>query len=202
MADLRHVPTEEELKVASVLNVIDSKGQNVSFGSIYATQKTTVVFIRHFFCGRCQEYVEELAKVTQETLESSDVKIVVIGCGNWQPIEGYAQQTGFTGPIYADPSRKVYHALGMNIERLAVTPASEKKRSYLRKNAVVGALLSSWRGPIKNPGLIGKQGNLSQLGGDFVFGPGNTCSFASRMQHTEDHVEVQDLLKAAGISES
>ena len=27
-------------------------------------------------------------------------------------------------------------------------------------------------GPIKNPSHFGKQGNLSQLGGDFVFGPG------------------------------
>jgi len=52
------------------------------------------------------------------------------------------------------------------------------------------------------PTQLGKQGNIKQLGGDFIFGPGtlyedsrtlgllvmigNTCSFAHRMQHTED----------------
>lgn len=51
---------------------------------------------------------------------------------------------------------------------------------------LVSPFLYNQRGPLKNPSLIGKQGKLSQLGGDFIFGPGNTCSFASRMRHTED----------------
>jgi hypothetical protein len=59
-----------------------------------------------------------------------------------------------------------------------------------------------------NPTNVGKQGDTAQLGGDFIFGPGerlffqlrrallnmrllrqnegNTCSFASRMEHTAD----------------
>ena len=32
----------------------------------------------------------------------------------------------------------------------------------------------SQTGPLKNPTLMGKQGNLSQLGGDFIFGPGTS----------------------------
>ena len=57
---------------------------------------------------------------------------------------------------------------------------------------------------IKNPQLVGRIGNMTQLGGDFVFGPGALraeyfpshseltgelgpiCTFASRMQHAED----------------
>ena len=57
---------------------------------------------------------------------------------------------------------------------------------------------------IKNPQFAGKIGNMTQLGGDFVFGPGTLhtehrlscsgltnilgpiCTFASRMQHAED----------------
>lgn len=41
-------------------------------------------------------------------------------------------------------------------------------------------------GPLQHPTLVGKQGNISQLGGDFILGPGNVCSFAHRMQNTED----------------
>jgi hypothetical protein len=61
---------------------------------------------------------------------------------------------------------------------------------------------------LKKPLHIGKQGNFSQLGGEFILGPrtyhslflcqlsnllrsitlrkGNTCSFAHYMRHTED----------------
>jgi len=60
------------------------------------------------------------------------------------------------------------------------------------------------QGPLKHPDHIGKQGNISQLGGDFIFGTGtrifpisgsslrsdlmvdNDCLFAHRMEHSED----------------
>ncbi len=46
MADPRYIPTQEELTKASDLKVLDSQGQEVPFGSVYATQRTIVVFIR------------------------------------------------------------------------------------------------------------------------------------------------------------
>ena len=195
-----------------------------------------------------KEYVQALAKVPQQKLDDLQTRIVIIGCGEWQPIQTYAgvyspfpyvltkteahatERTGFKGAIYADPTRSVYHALGMDIERLALTPADEKKRGYVRSNIVSLTLSSIWvplhsfsfschcthrawqNGPVTNPGLIGKQGNISQLGGEFILGPGKLpiyyqfldsnvfsgcrCSFASRMQHTEDRtssLHVSDL---------
>jgi len=53
---------------------------------------------------------------------------------------------------------------------------------------------------LKNPLHWGKQGNISQLGGEFILGPKNTCSFEHKMQHTEDHAEVAELFQAAGVS--
>lgn len=106
--------------------------------------------------------------------------------------------------MYADPSRKLYHTLGMDIETLAKTPSKETKRSYVSMGALSNIAMSLWvsstetdsiflnqpnvvqRGPVQHPSLIGKNGNISQLGGEFIFGPGNVCSFASRMRHTED----------------
>lgn len=46
MSDPRHIPTEEVLKQAGALNVLDSQGKEVQFASIYAAQKTIIVFIR------------------------------------------------------------------------------------------------------------------------------------------------------------
>ncbi|KAF5376209.1 hypothetical protein D9615_008488 [Tricholomella constricta] len=207
------------IAAASKLEILDVKGNKVAFGSIFESQKTIVVFIRHFFCGSCQAYVERLASVPQQALEKADAKIVIVGCGEWNPIQSYAgksalllpvlspgysdvlhpETTQFHGPIYADPSRALYHALGMNIEKLEGTPAGQERRGYLTKGAFVNAMQSIWKGPLKHPSLIGKQGNISQLGGDFVLGPGPQCTFASRMQHTEDHIEVRDLMKKAGV---
>ncbi|RDB14547.1 Thioredoxin-like protein AAED1 [Hypsizygus marmoreus] len=197
--DPKTLPDAEALAEVAKLEVLDVNGEKIPFGSVFEKEKTIVVFIRHFFCGSCQAYVERLGAIPKEALEKANTRIVVIGCGEWNPIQSYAETTQFHGPIYADPSRALYHALGMNIESLATTPAGQQKRSYLTLGKFTNAMLSIWKGPLKNPSLIGKQGNISQLGGDFIFGPGQVCSLASRMLHTEDHMEVADLMKAAGV---
>ncbi|ETW86562.1 hypothetical protein HETIRDRAFT_307693 [Heterobasidion irregulare TC 32-1] len=185
------------IEEASNLEIFDVKGAQVRFGSIFENEKAVVVFIRHFFCG---QYVSQLASVRQDALKDAGVKIVVVGCGEWKLIDNYKETTSFQGDIYADPTRKLYHALGMTIETLNQTPAGQEKRSYLQDGLFTNVLKSIKRGPLKNPMHIGKQGNLSQLGGEFVFGPGSQCVFSSRMQHTEDHVEVTDLMKEVGVA--
>ena len=71
MVDLKALPDETTIKEASDLEVFDINGDKVKFGSIYASEKTIVVFISmqmirytylfwsfddnrwigHFFCG-------------------------------------------------------------------------------------------------------------------------------------------------------
>ncbi|KAJ6631552.1 AhpC/TSA antioxidant enzyme-domain-containing protein [Mycena sp. CBHHK59/15] len=197
MSLLDALPETSVLDLAARCQVLDVEGTKIDFGSIFAQQKTVVVFIRHFWCGA---YVEDLAVVPDAALERTGTRIVIIGCGDWKPIHNYAEITGFRGPIYADPSRKLYQTLGMNIESLALTPADQEKPSYIKE----GLMSSTWKaiktGPLRNPSHIGKNGNISQLGGDFILGPGNDCTFAHRMQNTEDHIEVADLMKAAGVT--
>jgi len=43
-------------------------------------------------------------------------------------------------------------------------------------------------------------GNLSQLGGEFVLGPGLSCSFVARMSTTRAHTPIRDVLDAAGVN--
>ncbi|KLO15810.1 hypothetical protein SCHPADRAFT_870601 [Schizopora paradoxa] len=194
------LPDSETLEKAGRLTVFDDEGKKVEFKSIFAAKKTIVVFVRHFFCGICQAYVSELTKIPPKALEDANAQVVVIGCGQWNLIKNYARDTKFTGKIYADPTRELYKSLGMTIETLQGTPKGEKLRSYIPSGIVMDALRSIWRGPLQNPLSIGKQGNISQLGGDFVFGPGIQCSYARPMKHTQDHIEVADLMAAAGIS--
>ncbi|EMD31125.1 hypothetical protein CERSUDRAFT_69555 [Gelatoporia subvermispora B] len=186
----------ETLAEASKLTVYDGFGNQVEFGSLFRDKKTVVVFIRHFFCG---QYVMQLASVPKESLEQAGVKVVIVGCGEWSLIKNYCETTGYAGELYADPSRALYRTLGL-IENLNITPAGEEKRSYLTRSLLGNVMKSIWNGPLKSPQHIGKQGNISQLGADYILGPGQECTFASRMQHTEDHVEVAELMKHAGVT--
>ncbi|GJE89554.1 AhpC/TSA antioxidant enzyme family protein [Phanerochaete sordida] len=193
------IPDESTVAKAAELSVFDSTGSQVKFGDLFKDKKTIVVFIRHFFCGSCQAYVSQLASVKQEALDAAGVQLVVVGCGSHEPIANYASLTGFrAGAIYADPARALFRLFGFP-ENLALTPAGEQRKSYLAGRSFIGNALSSiWNG-LKAPHHLGKQGNLSQLGGEFIFGPGNQCTYASRMKHTEDHIEVADLMKEAGV---
>jgi hypothetical protein len=105
-----------------------------------------------------------LASVRKEALENAKAKIVIVGCGEWNPIVGYAgssnayhpatndvicavELTGFEGPILADPSRNLYRMLGMT-EHMAGTPAGVPKKSYLTEGTISNILNSIW---VTNP---------------------------------------------------
>jgi len=194
------LPTEAQLKAAAAIEIRDEQGNKVPFGSLYESQKTVVVFIRHFFCGICQAYVTQLAEIPTSTLNEAGVKIAVVGCGDYSLITDYKASTGFKGQIYADASREVYTALGMTLRTLKGTPTGSLPRSYIPENAFKAALASTWDA-LKQPmnAITGKNGDIKQLGGDFVFGPGNQCTYAHRMENTHDHIEVADLVEHAGI---
>jgi len=172
----------------------------VPFGSLYASKRVIVVFIRHFFCGTCKAYVTELAKVRKEALGAADTDLIIVGCGDPSMLKQYREDVGFQGAGFADPSRAIYIHLGMTTPALSGTPKGEKSRSYVPTSKVVNTLKSIW-GALHTPlsAISGKNGDITQNGGEFVFGPGNKCEFASRMKHTEDHVDVPDLMKFAGV---
>ncbi|EIM83212.1 uncharacterized protein STEHIDRAFT_101316 [Stereum hirsutum FP-91666 SS1] len=184
----KEIPSPEMLSKAAKVELWSEEGKEVSFESIFEEHRTVVVFIRHFFCGQYTSQLE--SATTPEGLQAANAKVVVIGCGEWKLIGNYKDVTNFKGEMYADPDRALYHALGMTIENLKQTPSREKKRSYLTQSTWETTVGSIWRA-LHNPSHIGKQGNFSQLGGEFILGPGLECSFASRMQHTEDRTSLR-----------
>jgi len=193
------LPDIDTIVRVSKQTVYDASGNEIKFGNLYNDQEAIVVFIRHFFCGNCQAYVTQLASVRPEALERANKTLIVIGCGDHKPIKAYCETTGYQGQIYTNPSRSLYRLLKLT-EKLQRTPTGKRKKDYLGGTSFFRNLISSiWSGPLKNPRLIGKQGNIAQLGGEFFFGPGDQCSFASRMEHTEDHVDVAELMQEAGV---
>ncbi|KAH6889506.1 AhpC/TSA antioxidant enzyme-domain-containing protein [Coprinopsis sp. MPI-PUGE-AT-0042] len=192
------IPSVETLEKASAFEVVDEEGNKVKFGALIE-KKVLVVFIRHFFCSACLSYSQNLAHVPQEALDAAGIQIVLIGCGEHICIKDYHEASGFKGPIYADPTRTLFRALGMTYDTIATAPEQEARASYLGTKTNQELRSSSWLRAWLNPGLIGQQGNIFQNGGEFILGPGNQCTLASRMAHTMHHIPVEEMMKSAGV---
>ncbi|KAI5475058.1 hypothetical protein MNV49_002050 [Pseudohyphozyma bogoriensis] len=191
-------PTAAQLSAASKLVVKDEDSNDVVLGDLFRDQKTIAIWIRHFYCGLCQDYITYLnSKVTPAMLEEAGVKLVIIGCGNPSLIKPYREllQTPFA--IYADPSKKTYVELGMTLRTLA---QGEGDPEYIKRSG-----FSNFTTSIANAFKFGKvlsanSGDIKQLGGEFILGPGEECSFTHRMSNTKDHVPTADLMHAAGVA--
>lgn len=108
------LPPADKIAEISKLDVLDKDGNKVAFGSLIGSTGTTIiVFIRHFCkprtcsntlkrpltapccaslegCGKCKLYIEALSEPDKAAaLSAASVKLVVVGCGSWQPIKGY-----------------------------------------------------------------------------------------------------------------
>ncbi|XP_045879963.1 peroxiredoxin-like 2C isoform X3 [Meles meles] len=95
------------------LPVLDASGRQVPFGALFRERRAVVVFVRHFLCYICKEYVEDLAKIPKSFLQEADVTLIVIGQSSYHHIEPFCKLTGYSHEIYVDPEREIYKKLGM-----------------------------------------------------------------------------------------
>ncbi|KAJ5748332.1 uncharacterized protein N7511_010028 [Penicillium nucicola] len=197
------LPSIEVQRKVENHTVFDRTGKAVPFQSIYngpdVARRVLVIFVRHFFCGSCQEFLRALSKaVTPESLShlSVSTSIVIIGCGDPGLIDSYATETGCPFPMFSDPTRKLFDDLEL-VTSLALGPRPE----YIRKNMVQIVVESMMQG-MKHvfSGLATKGGDPRQIGGEFLFevkGDGATkeVTWCHRMTTTRDHTEISELLR-------
>ncbi|RYP55335.1 hypothetical protein DL768_000090 [Monosporascus sp. mg162] len=168
------LPSLETLRKIESYTVLDADGRSHPFKSLYAgrnvARRVLIIFIRHFFCGNCQEYLRTLsASITPEALLQLPVStfIAVIGCGSPKLIDSYLKETGCPFPIYADPTRRLYNKLGM-----VRTLSLGSKPAYMNKSMASSVVSSVVQGlkHVKS-GLVTKMGDQRQVGGEFLFEP-------------------------------
>ncbi|CEO60622.1 hypothetical protein PMG11_05239 [Penicillium brasilianum] len=196
-------PSVETIRKVEDYEVFDNKGEKHLFKSIYDGPDTTgrvlVIFIRHFFCGSCQDYVRELAESfkPEELLQlPKATSLAIIGCGDHGLIDFYAKETGCTFPIYADPANALYDDLGMT-----TTWDLGPKPEYIRRSmarVVAGSIMQGLKH--LGSGLATKGGDTKRVGGEFLFEPsgedgGKKITWCHRMTNTRDHAEINELVK-------
>ena len=91
------------------LTVLDADGRTIVLGSLWQDRTAILVFLRHFGCIHCRDHVVQLEKQIAQ-LRAKGAELYVIGNGSPSFIVGLREQTGWTGPVYTDPSLAVYKA--------------------------------------------------------------------------------------------
>ncbi|KAI0661799.1 hypothetical protein C8Q70DRAFT_911040 [Cubamyces menziesii] len=190
--------TKDQVGRAAALTVIAQNGLRVQFGELFKERKTIVVFIRHFWCAMCQDYMYSISRnVDVEALKRAGIDFVIIGNGSPGMIKSYRHIFRTPIPMYTDPTLRLHAALGMTLRTNDPGPDKDKG-DYIRHGAIGGLAMV-----VRNALRVGmpvweKGGDATQLGGEFVLGPGLSCSFAHRMTTTRSHAPILDVLMAAG----
>ncbi|PHH74851.1 hypothetical protein CDD80_2788 [Ophiocordyceps camponoti-rufipedis] len=221
----KELPSDEAIRRTEEYVLLDRDGRTHTFRSLYSghnvARRVLVVFVRHFFCGNCQEFLRSLVDaISPEALLQLPIStfIVVIGCGDPALIEMYADATACPFPIYTDPKGGLYDELGM-----VKTLALGSRPAYMRKSMTRGIVDSIGQALRSVPsGLALRSGDHRQVGGEFLFEPFEVTtpaaeerkeverigefeperkrvSWCHRMGSTRDHAEIPEIMDVLGL---
>lgn len=104
----------------------------------------------------------------------------------------YIKETSCPYPIYADPTRALYHHLGMT-STLSLGPAPKYAQTSVFSLVVRSALLELRAGRRMLSG-----GDYRQVGGEFLF-EGGKVVWCHRMRNTRDHAEMDVVKRQLGL---
>ncbi|KAM0198919.1 hypothetical protein ACHAPA_008537 [Fusarium lateritium] len=174
LATNNDLPSAATLKKIEKYIVLDRHGKSHPFKTLYTgsnvARRVLIIFVRHFFCGNCQEFLRSLSEaVTPEALLRLPVStfIAVIGCGDPALIDMYVNETGCRFPVYTDPTRSIFDSLGMSKTLQLGTKPAYMRRSMM--HSIVGSIV---QGVKQIPtGNVLKMGDQRQVGGEFLFEP-------------------------------
>jgi hypothetical protein len=119
----------------------------------------------------------------QKAFEDKGAQLAAIGLGGADYARQFRQETGITFPLLIDEERVAYKAAELSKATLAHLLREDNKLARKRARAAG-----------HRQHKLGK--NPFQLGGSFVFGPGNTDYFAHISETFGDNASPEDLLAA------
>jgi hypothetical protein len=119
----------------------------------------------------------------QSEFEKRGANLAAIGLGDFNFARAFIEETGITFPLLVDDERKAYEA--MELKEANILHLLRRDNMERRKEAKAAGF--SQQGIKKNP---------FQLGGSFVFGPGNVDRFAHISETFSDNAPISSLLAA------
>jgi peroxiredoxin len=130
----------------------------------------------------CREHVAQLRE-HEQAFQEKRARLAAIGLGDQHYARLFREETGITFPLLVDAQREAYRIAGLGSGTLLHILRSDNKSARKRANAAGHHQHSLGKNPF-------------QLGGSFVFGPGNVDRFAHLSQTFGDNASVAALLAA------
>lgn len=164
------------------LPILRPDGDSVALESLWAEQPVLLTLVRHFGCQFCREQVAQMRRIRGD-IEALGTAMVFIGNGTPPMAEAFVEETGLDVPLYTNPGREVYQALGT---RRPPAIALLDPRLWLN------GLRSVLHGHFPRP----RRGDSAQLGGVFLILPDGSMPYAYRSERGGDHPSNSEVLAA------
>lgn len=172
---------EQVTAATAALEIQTPAGEVTPLGELWASRPALLVLVRHYGCQFCREQLADLKDVMPR-IEAQGVQPIVIGNGTPIMAQAFVEETGLQVPLYTNPGREVYAALG------AKRPSA---LTFLNPKLWWNFLRSLAKG--NRPKQV--QGDAAQLGGVFLVKPGGGMPYAYRSDLAGDHPSNEELLR-------
>ncbi|KLT43815.1 hypothetical protein CC85DRAFT_233065, partial [Cutaneotrichosporon oleaginosum] len=121
--DVWRPPSQRRLWEAGTCSVRNEDGELIPFSDLFPKWDDTpsngppprvmLVFLRHFWCGPCQDYtLESISTLDTKLLAAHNIKVYVIGSGHWKLLKPYRTLFQCPFPFFTDGPRRLYNLLG------------------------------------------------------------------------------------------
>ena len=121
----------------------------------------------------------------EDPIRAKGASIAAVGLGDLRYAEDFKEKSGISFPLLVDEGRQAYRQAGLKMASLL--HLLRRDNFAARKRAKEGSF---------RQGRLGK--DPFQLGGSFVFGPGNVDIFTHVSETFGDNASPSDLLAALG----
>ncbi|GAC1678071.1 MAG: hypothetical protein PVS2B2_14930 [Candidatus Acidiferrum sp.] len=160
----------------------DVEGHDLRLGTLWSRQPVVVGFLRHYGCLFCRERVAQLLE-GESLFRSKGGSLALIGLGDRELASVFRKETGLTCPLFIDEKREAYRAAGLGTGSILHFIRPSYRKSQQRALAAGHRLHGSGKNPF-------------QLGGSFVFAPGNVDRFAHVSETFGDNAPIEELAAA------
>lgn len=191
-------------------------GEKVNLPDIWSEKRVVLCFLRHLGCRFCHQQIAALNEMLPE-LKRIEISVVAISMApSLQAAREFLQKTQFKGEFYIDVTSEMNANIASKetFDRQAKSYRSLRLKrgvSFVRDNEKVKqkgkealkAGFKDWKPPsLSSDEVHIWPGDIFQVGGVFVVGPGNFCDYAYRSAFAGDHPPSADVIRAATGLES
>ncbi|KAF2397663.1 hypothetical protein EJ06DRAFT_558664 [Trichodelitschia bisporula] len=194
-------PSAEALAAADTIPIFSAPGTSTPFRDIYAADdidRHLVIFVRHFFCGICQDFLASFSHTIPPSSLPPRTRITIIGPGSPTLIPSYLSATSSPYTLLSEPTGQLYDVLGF-IRTLSL---GDKKPSYVKRSMLVGSLASIAQAFGTGREML-KGGEFDRNGGEILWVRKEdewNVEWIHRMRNTRGHAEIDTLKQVLGVA--